>query len=597
MAAAAAAADTPLLHRPPTPRHRTRLVGGALAAMGCLVALSQHAEHARAPPPELRGDARLRADTEAPPADKLRVEIPMTEFLRFPLVVDWLRKQGVEERLLDSNATLAERGALLAYLPARFVVTMDARAVAGRLGSAAAGGYVAFSLFSGSTASWNIIMDLTGKLHQMSPARSVQSYGQQHWCGLKNYDEDTLLLVSSVNQTATNVATCPASGHAYLWNWRKNEYTRLGGSSALYGAHDIQWSSDVATAGSKDSFWNPSPNAQCCENNNVSLHDANTGATLFTVRTGFADCVPDVNHAQLLDDDAHAVLSLRMLSAVAKYRTADSEREWIIGGPHGEWPIHDVNGSVYPPGTTVWREQHNPEYMGDGEIWMFDDLGAGNVSRLLIVGLDERARVARIKWSYELPGLSEEFGDCDPTPAGNVLGSYWRSHVSDASPERQVQSGIIEVVRNTSEVAWHLQIWGDACPDANCFLSSKHEGWMMFSVERFYDAPLLFSPAAGGGASGGASGGDGPVCLDGELAFSTWNSFKQSSVAPGTFELREGAQLAASGAFRFEAHWRPTIVRSAVNLTNATAEVELVVRNNRGRAVRHTMRCAESEIG
>ena len=131
---------TPLLTKAPhTPRRRLRIAGGALALL-CFVAVSQHVQRTRAP--ELRADSVPpvdRLDAE-PAADKLRVEIPMTEFLRFPLVVDWLRKQGVEERLLNSSATLAERGALLAYLPSRFVVTMDARAVAGRLGSAAAGG-------------------------------------------------------------------------------------------------------------------------------------------------------------------------------------------------------------------------------------------------------------------------------------------------------------------------------------------------------------------------------------------------------------------------------------------------------------------------
>ena len=66
----------------------------------------------------------------------------------------------------------------------------------------------------------------------------------------------------------------------------------------------------------------------------------------------------------------------------------------------------------------------------------------------------------------------------------------------------------------------------------------------------------------------------------------------------GVHELQIG--VSTPGLFCGEANlenMRFFLFRSAVNLTNATAEVELVVRNNRGRAVRHTMRCVESEIG
>ena len=40
------------------------------------------------------------------------------------------------------------------------------------------------------------------------------------------------------------------------------------------------------------------------------------------------------------------------------------------------------------------------EYMGEGEVWMFDDLGLGNTSRLLVVAFDDAARVATLVWQH-----------------------------------------------------------------------------------------------------------------------------------------------------------------------------------------------------
>ena len=38
--------------------------------------------------------------------------------------------------------------------------------------------------------------------------------------------------------------------------------------------------------------------------------------------------------------------------------------------------------------------------MGEGEVWMFDDLGLGNTSRLLVVAFDDAARVATLVWQH-----------------------------------------------------------------------------------------------------------------------------------------------------------------------------------------------------
>ena len=67
---------------------------------------------------------------------------------------------------------------------------------------------------------------------------------------------------------------------------------------------------------------------------------------------------------------------------------------------------------------------------------MYDDLGLKNASRLLVVAVDEAAREARLVWEHRLDALSAVFGDADPTPAGNVVGSYWRQRYGAARNEK-----------------------------------------------------------------------------------------------------------------------------------------------------------------
>ena len=252
---------------------------------------------------------------------------------------------------MNASRSLEGTGRLTTYLPSRFEITFDAKAIAGSAGEAAAGGLVAFNLYSANVVSWNVVMDLKGELRQVAPARSVDAKGVVHYCGFKNYDEDTLLVVSSENYTA--------SGHAYKWNWKNDTYTRIGGHETLFGCHDIQWSSIEGA----DAFWIPQAEWQCHYNTNVTLVDATDGSVMRNVNTGYDGCVADVNHAQLLKNDTAALLSLRAIDAVAKYNLqpgGGDELVWIIGGKYGQWPIHDlVNNVTYAPGEVAWAGQHN----------------------------------------------------------------------------------------------------------------------------------------------------------------------------------------------------------------------------------------------
>ena len=180
----------------------------------------------------------------------------------------------------------------------------------------------------------------------------------------------------------------------------------------------------------------------------------------------------------------------------------------------------------------------------------------------------------------------------DPLPSGNILGAYWSTYYSNSSEDDQAQAGLIEVVRDTKQVAWHMRVYGKACDDADCNDGgSKDYGWKFYSAERFYDGPLLpTAPAHGHNASL-------PSCDDGELSFTVFNSFKQSSPATGTFTLTEpeSGHVAAHGEFDFAEYWKPTVV-SGVSVTfgdsNAASKQALLnVSNSRGRHASYTLQC------
>jgi len=235
---------------------------------------------------------------------------------------------------------------------------------------------------------------------------------------------------------------------------------------------------------------------------------------------------------------------------------------------------------------------------------MFDNSGLGNQSRLLIVRVNETAKEAQLEWEYRLGKHSQIYGDCDPTPAGNIYGSYWNIEYGDGSPEDQAQAGIIEVTRDTQEVAWHMRVYGKACNDAECDQSIVGAGWKMSSVERFFDAPVLPGEDAVSGVRAAHSGTiSPPTCADGALEFTVFNSFKESTEKPGAFDLllhnmgnTTRKPSVASGTFLFSPHWRPTVVKAPVHLQGGpddrvVHDVELVVRNHRGVTTSYNLTC------
>ena len=132
----------------------------------------------------------------------------------------------------------------------------------------------------------------------------------------------------------------------------------------------------------------------------------------------------------------------------------------------------------------------------------------------------------------------------------------------------------------------------------------RSQVWLMYSVERFYDAPVIPGQDAASGLRAAHSGTImPPTCEDGELKFSVFNSFKEATEKPGAFDVllhnmgnTTRKPTVASGTFLFAAHWRPTLVTTPVHLQGGPDEVvvhdvELVVRNHRGVTTSYNLTC------
>ena len=397
----------------PTQRPRRRAAGLSAAGLGALVLLaaarSGHIRGLRAPPAaavlvavdhapapgELsysyghvaprwgdgddEGDGgdgghgiQRKGDGGDGPPPRVYLTIPMSAFLEFPHVVAWLSKQpNITDHPQRMAATPEGTTRLLRYLPASLQVSFRSDLIAGDMGEAAAGGYVAFDMYKSDAtdggcgayetfASWQVVVSLAGQLHAISPTPSEWSHTAAHVCGFKNYDEATMLVTTDQNATE--------EGFVYKWDWRADTYEQIGGENTRWGTHDIQWAADGS-----DRFWIGQHTA-CGTDMNISLVDAATGATSAHVQAG--DECTDVNHAQLLEDDTVALVSEHGDDCFVKYNVSGRDalgrtQIYRIGGAKGTWPIVDFDTSVeYPPGSVVWKGQHNAEYMGEDEVWM-----------------------------------------------------------------------------------------------------------------------------------------------------------------------------------------------------------------------------------
>lgn len=382
--------------------------------------------------------------------------------------------------------------------------------------------------------------------------------------GLKSWNDENFLIAAG--------ADISWDGYLYKFDWRRGNWSKL--VDVAVDAHDAQ------RAHSGDRVW-------------VLLSSSTYEFGELEVSTGDADISTkiekvaisgkDFNHLQLINDDAHAVISSRTDGSIYKVVPAadQSEQVWVLGGAEGEYDIVGLDGTVYPAGSAYWMGQHNAEYIGDDEYAMFDNnypVGDSptNNSRLLIVRLDPAAANATIVWEYDTNTKTEEFGDNDPLPTGNMLGCWFQS-TQTFTVEDDYEAKIVEVVRNSSEIAWQLEVFGGStCDSGNCLVNAS---WYMYSVERFFPRPLVYDVR----------------CEDGFLSFTTQSTFKRSNAESGTYEIYDAAtgSLLASTAFDFEAHWRPSYLNATAGVTDGLAG-RVVVTNQFGTNRTVSFHCASS---
>ena len=450
-----------------------------------------------------------------------------------------------------------------------------------------------------TAVSYLCVMTLRGDMHSIRILTNgtnwggiTKDYGAPRIDGLKMLDPDHVLL-------AMNIDPNEEKGRAFSYDWRGQEFITLAAGSEQ-DAHDVQWqpassSGDDGDGSSSAGIWRPS--ASGC-----ILQDAETGGKLESFSLG--KLLDDVNHCQALTDTGFLVVNGRASNCFALYNRDTEDVEYVVGGADGTLDLIDLEGNRLPKNSTVFYGQHNLEYFGEGEYLMFDNnfdaargrFHLGGPSRLLVVKVDTDAGTATLDWELKLEDHTPIYGDNDRLPSGNLLASSWPAVIS-VEAEFQYDVRMFETTRTAgatrgSEVAWEAFIVGERCADDSpnkgsegCVRSdgAVPKGWSMYSVERFYEAPLVANVtcdvrrASTTGASDDDDGDDDDDdAWTTTLYFTAWNVFKQQGLHTGTFKVfdhsengADGDSVAVRGNFGFVAHWRPSVIE--VDLSSVAA--------------------------
>ena len=125
--------------------------------------------------------------------------------------------------------------------------------------------------------------------------------------GLKLRNSTTLLLAAGKEEDMV--------GYRALYNYKDDTFEWIAGEEKG-DAHDIQW------AYSGDAFWQPTLSE-------FSAADGTRRVDVDVQNTG------DVNHCQLIEDDAKAVISSRLTNSIVKLDVASGKVDWTLGGDEG----------------------------------------------------------------------------------------------------------------------------------------------------------------------------------------------------------------------------------------------------------------------
>jgi len=534
------------------------------------------------------------------------------------------------------------------YLP-QLKVRYNPRYAAGALGEQATTGYVVMCLDSSEqhrTASWMVVMKLTGEVVAVTPTPGYGVMGKVpvQMNALKMRDPHRVLL-------GANLVGDYGSGPVMLYDWVSNSFEvicngSLGILGGSYSSHDIQWvssatydtyvkqhvaygTSDAHVGGGHDRVWRPSTTL-----NLMYAVDTLNGKTERILGPLDYQRTSDMNHFQILEG-GYAVINGRSTGSWRKVEMQTGNTVWTCGGAFGNFTLIDIDGNQYPGGASVhedidesdnfkslWFGQHNLEYFGEDEnghgvYFMFNNnynqvLGEflDASSRPMRVVLDEEKLTATVTWQFETGVHSFIYGDADLLPTGNVLATYWPDQLTAEMPE-QYDQRVVEIVPGegnaSDELAWELLIIGENCTipaPRGCARAGSSDtvpmGWSMYSVERFYEAPLAIDAAivAVDGSDGTAqtvycTANDSlshfqPVDgspyqpkattdsttstnLTTKLTFSTYDSFKSSLPSQGHWWLERKTASTAEvltvglGQILFNAHWRKTTIEASVD--------------------------------
>jgi hypothetical protein len=105
----------------------------------------------------------------------------------------------------------------------------------------------------------------------------------------------------------------------------------------------------------------------------------------------------------------------------------------------------------------------------------------------------------------------------------------------------------IQEVTPAQEVAWELSVYGGSdCSDTASYscIRSINQGWKIYSVERFYDSPVVYNA----------------TFFNGTLEFLAHSSFKLSHRTTGRWDLLYEDRIVAAGEVVFDAYWKPSTV-------------------------------------
>lgn len=472
--------------------------------------------------------------------------VTYTDFMAFPSV----------KRLLNKSGAVTDND-IWTHIPKRLEIKLDYDLVHGEIGEQAASGFVAFNLISMSRtsrvydSSLFVIVSLDGRIEKVFNTFELQEK-DTHFCAMKLRDPHTFLLGGDVNTSE--------SGSTHLLKWKEGIFTTLENGTST-NCHDSQWSY------SGDHIWQPGDKDKA----SLEMASATTGENIKKVcLSPFAQ---DINHAQLIGHDTQAVVSSRLTDALIKVDMEQEEIMWVGSGPAGQLELITLEGEILANGSSLFSGQHNAEYFGENEYMMFDNqYDTGNSSRMLIVHVDEVKKKMTERWSYsfhEFPwGYSPFYGDNDRLPTGNLLSSFWPIVKSGAKYEDVMYDcRASEIDRSSSKKAWDMKVYGKGeCEDHIC----DSVGWRMYSVERFYETPLVHNATC-----------DATNMI---ISFVAHNNFKQNNEALGSYNLTNAMGVPiTSGAFNFSAHWRPAYISFPFNSIDLSHKgFILIVKNQWG---------------